>query len=229
MKVATLQAVIHAKQQGQAVVLVTDLNDHSQQYCVSGALEPDHPLQPTVAQALRSDRSQIVEIDARRHFIQVINQPLRLLIVGAVHIAQALIPMAQACGYAVTLIDPRRAFASQERFTGVELSNQWPDKALAMLGLDSRTAVVTLTHDPKLDEPALIEALNSNVFYVGALGSRRTHEARCQRLAAANVSSDMLNKINAPIGLNIGAKSPAEIAISIMAEVTAALRNEGTQ
>lgn len=226
MKVKTLKAILQARQQGQAAVVVTGLEDDSQQYCNPESLENSHPLRQMILEALQKDRSQVVEIDGQRHFLQVINQPLRLLIVGAVHIAQALIPMAHACGYAVTLIDPRQAFASAERFPGVQISNEWPDRALTTLGPDSRTAVVTLTHDPKLDEPALIEALNSKAFYIGALGSRRTHQARCQRLAEANVSVEILKRINAPIGLDIGAMSPAEIAVSIMAEITAALRNK---
>ena len=132
--------------------------------------------------------------------------------------------MAQSCGYAVTLIDPRKAFASNDRFPGVAVRNDWPDKALTALGLNSRTAVVTLTHDPKLDEPALIKALNADVFYIGALGSRRTHHARCERLSEAGVSKEKLERIHAPIGLDIGATSPAEIAVSIMGEITSALR-----
>ena len=224
MKVSTLKTLVQAKEQGQAVVLVTSLENHSQLIFFPEAVETDGPLGGAVRDGFRTDRSRVVEFEGKRHFIQVINQPLKLLIVGAVHIAQSLIPMAQTCGYLVTLIDPRRAFASKDRFPGVAVRTEWPDKALTALGLNSRTAVVTLTHDPKLDEPALIEALDSDVFYIGALGSRRTHLARCERLREAGVSEEKLERIHAPIGLDIGAISPAEIAVSIMSEITSSLR-----
>ncbi len=228
MKASTLKSLVQARRQGQAVALATSLDEHAQRIIYpSSSGQPDN-LEQAAMDGLRTDRSRTIEVEGRRQFILVISQPLRLLIVGAVHIAQALIPIAQSCGYAVTLIDPRRAFASAERFPGVGIRNEWPDKALTLLGLNSRTAVVTLTHDPKLDEPALIEALSSDVFYVGALGSRRTHKARCDRLIEANVAPERLERIHAPIGLDIGAASPAEIAVSIMAEMTAALRSRAS-
>ena len=226
MRVATLKQVVQAQQQARAVAVITCLDESTQTISTLENLDADDPLDRAVLDAFRKDRSQIVKIDKKRQFIQIFNRPLRLLIVGAVHIAQALIPMAQACGYAVTLIDPRRAFASPERFPNVALKNEWPDKALENLGLDSRTAVVTLTHDPKLDEPALVAALDSEVFYVGALGSARTHRERCVRLTQANVGADKIELIHAPIGLDLGAVSPAEIAVSIMAEMTSALRKK---
>ena len=226
MRVATLKQVVQAQQQARAVAVITCLDDTTQMISTLESLDADDPLDRAILDAFRKDRSQIVEIHGKRQFIQILNCPLRLLIVGAVHIAQALIPMAQACGYAVTLIDPRRAFASPERFPNVALKNEWPDKALGSLGLDSRTAVVTLTHDPKLDEPALVAALDSEVFYVGALGSTRTHRERCKRLTQANVGADKIELIHAPIGLDLGAVSPAEIAVSIMAEITSALRKK---
>ena len=229
MNITTLEAIVEAKRHGRTAVVVTRLEDHSQYLYVPKSLAVSQSLDKAVQNALQTDRSQIIEIDGQRQFIQVFNSPLRMLIIGAVHIAQVLIPMAQACGYAVTLIDPRRAFASKERFPEVELDNNWPDKALAMHAPDSRTAVVTLTHDPKLDEPALVEALQSKAFYVGALGSRRTHQARCERLAQAAIKSEQFKLIHAPIGLDIGAVSPAEIAVSIMAEITAALRQKAVR
>ena len=229
MNITTLEAIVEAKRHGRPTVVVTRLEDHSQYLYVPKSLAVSQSLDKAVQNALQTDRSQIIEIDGQRQFIQVFNSPLRMLVIGAVHIAQVLIPMAQACGYAVTLIDPRRAFASKERFPEVELDNNWPDKALAMHAPDSRTAVVTLTHDPKLDEPALVEALQSKAFYVGALGSRRTHQARCERLAQAAIKSEQLKQIHAPIGLDIGAVSPAEIAVSIMAEITAALRQKAVR
>jgi xanthine dehydrogenase accessory factor len=142
----------------------------------------------------------------------------RLLIVGAVHIAQALAPMAAAAGFEVIVIDPRGAFASAERFPGVQLSDEWPDEALARLGLDAATALVALSHDPKLDDPALELALPSALFYIGALGSRRTHEKRLERLCAAGLG-DLTGRIHSPIGLDLGGRAPAEIAVSILAEV----------
>jgi xanthine dehydrogenase accessory factor len=146
-----------------------------------------------------------------------------MIIVGGVHIAQHLAPMAQACGYDVTLVDPRASFASPERFPDVTIVEEWPDAALEQLGLDARTAVVTLTHDPKLDDPAIMTALRSDVFYLGCLGSMRTHAKRVKRLKDAGFS-DELERINAPVGLDIGGRSVAEIAVSIIAQVTQALR-----
>lgn len=224
MRVSTLQKIVLAQQQANAIAVVTFFDDDTQTSLFPENVDTGDPLGQAILEALRKDRSQLVTIDGKQQFIQIISQQLRLLIVGAVHIAQALIPIAQACGYAVTLIDPRRAFASPERFPNVTLHNEWPDKALENLGLDARTAVVTLTHDPKLDEPALLAALDSQVFYVGALGSKRTHRERCERLTGANVATDKLEQIHAPVGLDIGAVSPAEIAVSIMAEITSALR-----
>ena len=157
-------------------------------------------------------------------FIQVFNPPLRLLVVGAVHIAQALVPMASLTGYDVTVIDPRRAFASDARFPGVDVRQDWPDEALEELRPDARTAVVTLTHDPKLDDPALDLALRSDAFYIAALGSTRTHAARRERLAALGHDDAAIGRIHGPAGLSIGAVSPAEIALSVMAEMTRALR-----
>ncbi len=157
-------------------------------------------------------------------FVAIHNPPLRLVIVGAVHIAQALVGMARSCGYDPLLIDPREAFGSEARFSGEVISHDWPDEAMAALGLDARTAVVTLTHDPKLDDPAIQTALRSECFYLGCLGSTRTHAKRLARLTEAGFSDAEIGRIHAPVGLNIGAKSPAEIALSIMAEITQVLR-----
>jgi xanthine dehydrogenase accessory factor len=157
-------------------------------------------------------------------FLHVQNPPLRLIIVGAVHIAQALAPMAALAGYSVSIIDPRRAFATDARFPDVTLIGEWPDEVMATMTLDRRTAVVTLTHDPKLDDPALQTALKSDVFYVGALGSKRTHAARVGRLRAAGLGEADCARIHGPVGLDIGALSPAEIAVSILAQITQVLR-----
>lgn len=157
-------------------------------------------------------------------FIAIHNPPLRMVIVGAVHIAQPLVTMAHLAGYDPVLVDPREAFGSPERFANQTLIHDWPDEALAALKLDARTAVVTLTHDPKLDDPAIQEALGSDVFYLGCLGSKRTHEKRVMRLQEAGFSKEQIARIHAPVGLDIGAASPAEIAVSIMAEITQRLR-----
>lgn len=178
-------------------------------------------------EAFDADRSGFDEAGAR--FLWVANPALRLAIVGGVHIAQPLCQMARLAGYDVTLIDPREAFASPARFPGERLVHDWPDAALAAHGLDHRTALVTLTHDPKLDDPALEAALSSPVFYIGALGSTRTHGKRVARLAEAGFTTDQIARIDAPVGADIGAKSPAEIAISVMAELTERLRRPGSR
>ena len=177
--------------------------------------------------ALRDDRSRPIETDAGRYFIQVHNPPLRLFIVGAVHIAQPLARMAALAGYAVTVVDPRQAFASDARFPDVAVSRDWPDAALSELAPDTRTAVVTLTHDPKLDDPALAVALRSDAFYVGSLGSRRTHALRCERLVELGLDESQIARIHGPIGLDIGALSPAEIALAVMAQITQ-VRRQGS-
>ena len=159
----------------------------------------------------------------RRWFVHVFNPPLRLIVVGAVHISQPLVRMAGGLGYDVTLVDPRGAFATAERFPGVAVCSEWPDDALEALGVDGRTAVVTLTHDPKLDDPALHTALRSEAFYIGALGSRRTHAQRVERLAGAGFDEAAIGRIHAPVGLDLGGRAPAEIALAIAAQMTAAL------
>ena len=170
---------------------------------------------------LRADRSGLEE-DGR--FIAVHNPPLRLIVVGAVHIAQPLLTIARACGYAPTLIDPRAAFGSADRFPGETILDDWPDEALAALAPDARTAIVTLTHDPKLDDPAIRAALGSPAFYLGCLGSKKTHAKRLDRLTAAGFTPYQIARIHAPVGLDIGARTPAEIAVSIMAQITQTLR-----
>jgi len=173
--------------------------------------------------ALRRDKAETIEREDGAVFVQPFNPPLRLILVGAVHIAQALAPMAALAGYEVTVIDPRRAFATDARMPGVALRTDWPDKAMAALAPDGRTAVVALTHDPKLDDPALAVALRADTLYIGALGSRRTHAKRRARLAEHGFDAAALDRIHGPVGLAIGAVSPAEIAISILAEITATL------
>jgi xanthine dehydrogenase accessory factor len=219
-----LQAAIEAR---RPVVALTTLATGVQHLVHPGDPLPDD-LNAAVAEAVRTDRSGVVKTAAGEEvFINVFNPALRMVIIGAVHISQALIPMAKAAGYDCRVIDPRTAFASGERFAGVKLDARWPDEALPDLALDRRTAFVALTHDPKIDDPALTIALTSDCFYVGALGSSRTHAKRRERLAAAGCSQTTLERIRAPIGLDIGAIGAPEIAISIMAEVTALLRGKG--
>lgn len=177
--------------------------------------------------ALASDQSGPVESGGRTFFIHIHNPPLRLAVVGAVHITQALAEMATIAGYAVTVIDPRRAFAQAARFPAIKVSTQWPDDALTALKPDRRTAIVTLTHDPKIDDPALEVALRSEAFYIGSLGSNRTHAKRLQRLRDKGFDERALGRIHGPVGLDIGALSPAEIAVSIMAEITKVRRAAG--
>jgi xanthine dehydrogenase accessory factor len=186
---------------------------------------PGEPLWAEAEGALLSDRSGF----AGDWFLGVHNPPLRMAVIGAVHIAQALVPMAQIAGYDVVVIDPREAFASVARFPDTPLVHDWPDAALAAFGLDARTAVVTLTHDPKLDDPAVQAALHAPVFYLGCLGSPRTHEKRVTRLQEAGFREDEIARIHAPIGADIGAKSPGEIAVAILAEVTERLRRPVTR
>jgi xanthine dehydrogenase accessory factor len=169
----------------------------------------------------------VVDVDGHSWFLDVHNIPLDLRIVGAVHIAQPLARMAVLAEYRVTVIDPRRAFATAERFPGVALSQGWPDEALGNDPLGPRSALVALTHDPKIDDPALMAALNSNCFYIGVLGSKKTHAARLARLQSSGFADDALARVRGPVGLAIGARTPAEIAISILAEMTMRLRADG--
>lgn len=173
---------------------------------------------------MRMDRSGFEEDGAT--FVAVHNPPLRLIMIGAVHIAQALIPMARIAGYDPVLVDPREAFASDQRFPGERILTDWPDEAVAKLGLDTRTALVLLTHDPKLDDPALQAALAADVFYIGALGSTRTHAKRVDRMQEAGFTAAQIARIHGPIGLDIGAAGPSEIAVSILAQMTAVLRGK---
>ncbi|MEM9009626.1 MAG: XdhC/CoxI family protein [Pseudomonadota bacterium] len=187
------------------------------------------PLGPAVARALTHDRSGFGPEGAESWFIGTHNPPLRLVVVGAVHIAQPLLQMAKLAGYDTTLVDPREAFGSAARFPGERIVHDWPDAALAAHGLDARTAVVTLTHDPKLDDPAIRTALGAPIFYLGCLGSTRTHAKRVARLAGDGFSPEEIARIDAPVGSDIGATSPAEIAVSVMAEMTERLRRPQTR
>lgn len=225
MLLNTLERLNDARRQKQPVVLLTFLDDGIQSLYFRGGTVTGRELsseqQEQALQTLSSDRCRLS--DDGGVFYQPFNPPLRMIVVGAVHISKSLIAMAKHCGYQVTVVDPRQAFAAAARFPDVTLISDWPDTALTALAPDSRTAIVTLTHDPKLDDPALLIALQSEAFYIGALGSRKTQQARCDRLTQQGVSAAQQARIHGPIGLDIGAQSPAEIAVAIMAQVTEAL------
>ncbi len=226
MRRELLNQVLEAKAHRQAIAVVTHLAS-GEQRLIERAASGQDVLSELLDSAFRFDKSQVVSQDGEEYFLDIHNPPLKMVMVGAVHIAQALIPMAQATGYDVTIIDPRGAFATEQRFPGVTLIAEWPDEVLEDVGLDARTAMVALTHDPKIDDPALAMALNSDVFYIGALGSRRTHASRLERLGEHQFSAQTLAGIQGPIGLNIGAKGQAEIAVAIMAQVVQHLRLGG--
>lgn len=223
MRLDTLRALNAERAARRAALLVTDLDSGDQRLVREAEIAAD-PLAETLAERLRTGRSASVEAEGRRLFITVRTPPVHVIAVGAVHISQALAPMARPLELDLTIVDPRTAFASPERFPGVALLPEWPDEALPRLGLDRYTALLALTHDPKIDDPALHAALRASCFYVGALGSRRTHAKRVERLTAAGFDEAAIGRIRAPIGLAIGAVSPAEIALSILAELVAALR-----
>ena len=223
MKLDTLRDLNAARRERRAVVLVTDTQTGEER------LVPDHaagadPLAPEIGKRLASGRSGMLE-DGRT-FLTVHAPPPRLVVIGAVHISQALAPMARIAGFDVLIIDPRTAFATPERFPDVDLRADWPEDVLRETPLDAYTALAALTHDPKIDDFPLQAALQAGCFYVGALGSRKTHGKRVERLGSAGLSTAELGRIHAPIGLNIGAQSPAEIAVSVLAEIISALRAE---
>ena len=230
MRSETLKAVLAARAASRPVAVVSNLDTGEQALVyadtVEGKLELSDGAVASARKAIADDKSGRLPADVSGNaplFAQVSNPAKRMVVVGAVHIAQPLVVIAQTAGYAVTIVDPRGAFATRERFPGVDLSEDWPDDALEKLAIDTRTAVVTLTHDPKLDDPALMVALKSPAFYIGSLGSKRTHAKRIERLTEAGLNEAEIGRIHAPVGLNIGAKSPAEIAISILAQITEVL------
>ncbi len=219
MKRDLLNDLLGARKNRQAVALITDLT-RGEQRLVRRASTRNDPLADKLDEAFRFDQSGT----HAGQFVNIHNPPLRLVIIGAVHIAQSVIPMAQQLGYDITVIDPRGAFATGARFPGIALHAEWPDEIIPQIGLDPRTAMIALTHDPKIDDPALFAALKSDVFYIGALGSKKTQGARGQRLKDAGFSAAEIARIHGPIGLDIGAKGAPEIAVSIMAEMTRSLR-----
>lgn len=227
MRQDLLVALNEARAAKRRVCLVRYLTEGGEALIVDGEVtwgEVPADVAQTAETARRRDQSISADSSRGRVFLQVFNPPLRLIIIGAVHIAQALAPVASLAGYQVTVVDPRRAFATDSRFPDVAMSREWPDDAMRELRPDRRTAIVALTHDPKLDDPGLDVALRSEAFYIAALGSRRTHAGRIERLQALGHDERTLARIYGPAGLDIGAVSPAEIAISVMAEMTRVLR-----
>jgi xanthine dehydrogenase accessory factor len=207
----------------RAAILVTDMASGQERLVKAADIARD-PLKEILEKHLRMGKSGMAESPQGRVFLTVHVPPPRLVVTGAVHISQALAPMAKLAGYDVTIVDPRTAFATQERFPDVKVIADWPDQALPPLRIDHYTAFAALTHDPKIDDPALTHALQHNCFYIGALGSKKTHGRRLERLKAQGLTDLELARIHAPIGLSIGAVSPSEIAVAILGQITAQLR-----
>ena len=223
MKLDVLKALNEERAQRRAVVLVTN-TESGEQRLVKAADAGKDPLKPYLEKRIRMGKSGIEETPQGKLFFTVHVPSPQLVITGAVHISQALAPIGKLIGYDVTIVDPRTAFATQERFPDVKVVAEWPDVALPPLNVDRYTAFVALTHDPKIDDPALLHALSRDCFYIGALGSRKTHAKRVARLKEQGRSDAEIARIHAPIGLDIGAVSPPEIAVAIMGEITARLR-----
>ncbi|MCP4619513.1 MAG: XdhC/CoxF family protein [Bradyrhizobium sp.] len=223
MKIEILRELNAEREARRPAIVITDTASGEQRLVKAKDIAAD-PLGAELAKQLRMGKSGNVEVGGKKLFLNVYAPTAKLVIVGAVHISQALAPIARALDYDVTVVDPRTAFASPERFPDVPLIAEWPDVALPPLNVDHYTAFVAVTHDPKIDDPALLHAFARGCFYIGALGSRKTHAKRAERLRAQGASDADIARIHAPIGLDIGAVSPSEIAVSIMAEITAQLR-----
>jgi xanthine dehydrogenase accessory factor len=225
MKLSLLTALNAERAARRAAIVVTNVESGEQRLVKATDIAND-PLRAVLSAHLRSGKSGMEETPQGRLFLTVYVPAAQLVVIGAVHISQALAPIAKLLGYDVTIVDPRTAFATPERFPDVNVVAEWPDVALPPLNVDRYTAFVALTHDPKIDDPALLHVLARDCFYIGALGSRKTHARRLERLKGQGVSEGDLACIHAPIGLNIGAVSPAEIAVAIMAQITERLREE---
>ena len=225
MKSEHLRALNTARRERRPAVLVTRLADGEQRF-VSGAEVGADPFAETLEAALRAGKSQTVEIEGAAYFLTVEVPAVRLVMIGAVHISQALAPIARIAGLDPIVIDPRTAFATPERFPETPVIAEWPDEALTQRPLDRYSAICLLTHDPKIDDRALVRALKAECFYIGALGSRKTHARRLERMKAEGFDDAALARIHAPIGLDIGAVSPSEIAVSVAGEIVAALRKK---
>ncbi len=225
MKLDLLASLNAERAARRAAIVVTNVASGEQRLVKAADIAKD-PLKAVLCEHLRSGRSGREDAAEGRVFLTVYVPAPQLVITGAVHISQVLAPIAKLLGYDVIIIDPRTAFASVERFPDVRVIAEWPDQALPPLGIDRYTAFVALTHDPKIDDPALIHALSRDCFYIGALGSRKTHARRVARLKQQGLTKADISRIHAPIGLDIGAVSPAEIAVAIMGQITERLREE---
>jgi len=223
MKLDILSSLNTERAARRAAIVVTDVATATQRLVKAADVAGD-PLKDVLEKHIRSGKSGMEETPQGKFFLTVHVPSARLVITGAVHISQALAPMAKQLGYDVTIVDPRTAFATAERFPDVRVIAQWPDEALPPLGIDHYTAFAALTHDPKIDDPALAHALSRDCFYIGALGSRKTHARRLDRLKHEGISDAALARIHSPIGLDIGAVSPAEIAVAVLGQITARLR-----
>ncbi|NVK32963.1 MAG: XdhC family protein [Rhodobacteraceae bacterium] len=229
MKLELLTALNEERAARRAAIVVTDMSSGVQRLIKKHDGFGDDPLFDELDKRFRSSKSGMIEDEnGQAFFLTVSVPPPRLVIIGAVHISQALVPMAQLAGFDVSVVDPRTAFASADRFPGADLCAEWPEAYLRDKPFDPFTAVAAVTHDPKIDDLPLQTALSAGCFYVGALGSRKTHGKRQDRLLSAGVSEDAFQRIDAPIGLDIGASSPAEIAVSILGSVISALRQKPT-
>lgn len=226
MDLRLLSALNAERAARRAAILVTDMSGGGQRLVRHGDDHDADPLGEELFRRFRSGKSGMVETEAGTFFLTVDVPPPRLVLIGAVHISQALVPMAEIAGFDVTVIDPRTAFATEDRFPGGALIAEWPQDVLAHRPLDSYTAVAAVTHDPKIDDFPLQQALEANCFYVGALGSRKTHAKRVERLTASGLDPRKLDRLDAPIGLDIGAATPAEIAVAVLGSIIRALRKE---
>ncbi|KQT53226.1 XdhC/CoxF family protein [Aureimonas sp. Leaf454] len=223
MHIDLLSSINAERRARRAVVQVTDLASGVSRIVREAEVSGD-PLADEIGKALRAGKSGLVRVGEAEIFLNVDVPPARILIIGAVHISQALAPMARLAGLDVDIVDPRTAFATPERFPGVALAAEWPEDVLKRRPLDAYTALVAVTHDPKIDDIPLKAALDADCFYIGALGSRKTHAKRLERLTAAGATADQLPRIEAPIGLDIGAATPAEIAVAVLGSIIRALR-----
>ena len=223
MRGADLAALNEARHARRAALLVTDLGEGTSTLVREGESVPEI-LREAVEKAFRTGKSGMVELDGKRLFLNVHVPPPRIAVIGAVHISQALARMADVAGFDLRIIDPRTAFATEERFEGVALVADWPEDVLKDTPLDAYTALVAVTHDPKIDDFPIAEALRAECFYVGALGSRKTHAKRVERLQAMGITDEQITRIDAPIGLDIGAQSPAEIAVAVLGAIIQAFR-----
>ena len=228
MRLNTLNKILSFKKENKSFVVIRDFKSNKDFFYFDNNFDQENEFdikfKLQCSNALKKDKSSLISYNNKEYFLYVFNSPLKLIIIGAVHIASSLIEIAQILDYKIILIDPRESFLNSQQFLNIETISKWPDEALKEIYIDNRTAIVTLSHDPKLDEPALIEALKSKAFYIGALGSKKTHEKRVIRLLSLGLKEDDINKINAPVGLPIGSISTKEISISILAEITQKLR-----